>query len=177
MKVKKKRTVIIVFVVILALILAFFGTIYYITSTVNNYSYSEKRWITDNQNKSLDIYVEPTLPVFSDNGKGVYYDYINALREDTGLKLNVITEDKSEVRLVNKNRIDKDDIVFYRDHFIVLGNGNNVNKIDDLETKKVGVINKDKTDIAYYLTEHKNINLVSYETYFDMVNAYANKQV
>ena len=177
MKTKKKKTVIIVFVVILVLILGFFGTIYYITSTVNNYTYSEKRWINDNANKSLDIYIEPDLPVFTDNGKGVYYDYINALREDTGLKLNVITENKSNIRLVNKNRLDKDDIVFYKDHFIVLGNGTNVNKIEDLENKKVGVITSDKKDISYYLTEYKNINLVSFETYADMLSGYTNKSV
>ena len=173
---KKKKSIIIVFIIILAIVIIFFGALYYITSTVNNYSYNEKKWINDNASTALDIYVEPDLPVFSDNGNGVYYDYINALREDTELNLNVITDDTAEVRLVNKNNLSSDDIVFYKDHFVVIGKSGSVNKLDDLEYKKVGVLNTDKDNISYYLTEHKSINLVGYESYSDAVNA-LNKSV
>ena len=139
MKAKKRRNVIIAFVAIIVLVVGFFGTLYYITSTVNNYSYSEKRWINDNQNKTVDIYVETGLPVFSENGSGVFYDYINALREDTGLNINVITTGESAVKLNNKNNdnLDKDDIIIYRDHFVVVGKADeNVNK--DTITKRSG---------------------------------------
>ena len=74
MKYKNKKNATIVFIVIAVIIVGFFGTLYYISSTINNYSYEEKEWINENTNSKLDIYVEPNLPVFSDNGKGVYYD-------------------------------------------------------------------------------------------------------
>ncbi len=74
----KKKSIAIVFIIIVLIVLAFFGVLYYITSTVNNYSYNEKKWINDNSSTSLDMYVEPGLPVFSYNGSGVYYDYISA---------------------------------------------------------------------------------------------------
>ncbi len=99
---KKKRNIIIVFIIVVAIVLIFFGALYYITSTVNNYSYSEKKWINDNSSTALDIYVETGLPVFSQAGSGVYYDYISALRDDTGLNLNIITDDEAEVKLINK---------------------------------------------------------------------------
>ena len=54
---KKKKTTIIVFAVIIFIVFAFFGTLYYITSTVNNYAFAEKKWINENVSKSLDVYV------------------------------------------------------------------------------------------------------------------------
>ena len=72
MKHGKRKKIIIALIAIIVIVLGFFGTLYYITSTVNNYSYTEKRWITDNLNKTIDLYVEPSLPVFSNNGTGVY---------------------------------------------------------------------------------------------------------
>ena len=177
MKTKKKKSIYIAFSVILLLVLIFFGTLYYITSTVNNYSYGEKKWINENTNKSMDVYIEPSLPVFSDNGSGVYYDYINALKEDTGLNLNIITDGDAKVKLVNKNTYGIEDIVFYRDHFIVLGNNSNINRLEDLDYKKVGLLASDKETVKYYLTEHKNITLNTYQSYSEMVNAFETKRI
>ena len=177
MKNKKKKTLLIVFVIILGIILSFFGVLYYISSTVNNYTYNEKNWINDNLNKSIDIYVDPTLPVFSSSGKGVYYEYLNALKEDTHLSINVITNGNSNYKFVNKNKVDEDDVVFYRDHFVVLGNGTNINKLDDLDNKKIGIIENDKESISYYLTEHKNISINQFENFDELVSAYESKSI
>ena len=168
---KKKKSLFLVFLIIVVIVLVFFGALYYITSTVNNYTYNEKKWINDNLSTSMDIYVEPGLPVFSFSGAGVYYDYISALKEDTHLNLNVISNDTANIRFVNKNTLSEDDIVFYKDHYVVLGKNGNINKLDDLENKKVGILKTDKETISYYLTEHKNINLVSFDTYTDLVNS------
>ena len=116
MKRKNRKSVIIVFCVIVALVLGFFGTLYYITSTINNYSYDEKEWLTANADKSFDIYVEPSLPVFTNNGKGVFYDYLAALKADSGLNLNIITTDTADIKLINKNTTTNEDIVFFIDH-------------------------------------------------------------
>jgi len=168
---KKKKNLLIVFIIIVLIVLIFFGALYYITSTVNNYSYNEKKWINDNISTALDIYVEPNLPVFSSNGAGVYYDYLTDFKEDTNLNINVITDDTANVRLVNKNSVNEEDIVFYRDHYVVLGKNATVNKLDDLENKKVGILSSDKETISYYLTEHKNINLVPVETYSELLSS------
>ena len=154
MKYKNKKSALIVFIVLAVIILGFFGTLYYISSTINNYSYEEKDWINANTNNKIDIYVEPNLPVFSDNGKGVYYDYLHALSEDSTLTFNVVTTDTAKVKLTNKNTLEDEDILFYRDHFVVLGEINTVNKLEDLLNKKVGNISSDKENVSYYLTEY-----------------------
>ena len=57
MRGKKKKSLVLVFAIVVLLVLIFFGALYYITSTVNNYSYTEKRWINDNSSRAIDLYV------------------------------------------------------------------------------------------------------------------------
>lgn len=174
---KKKKNIIIVFVIIIVLVSGFLGTLYYITSTVNNYSYSEKKWISENTDTTYDVYVEPSLPIFSNNGKGVYYEYLNALKEDTGLNLNIVTTDTSNIKLVNKNYAGNDDIVMYKDHFIVVGEKDTVNKLTDLGGKTVGVLESDSETISLYLTAYKNINIKSFNSYNELSTEFDNKSI
>lgn len=174
---KKKKNIIIVFAIIIILVSGFLGTLYYITSTVNNYSYSEKKWISENTDTTYVVYVEPSLPIFSNNGKGVYYEYLNALKEDTGLNLNIVTTDTSNIKLVNKNYVGNDDIVIYKDHFIVVGEKDTVNKLTDLGGKTVGVLESDSETISLYLTAYKNINIKSFNSYNELSTEFDNKSI
>lgn len=175
---KKKKTTIIVFAVIIFIVFAFFGTLYYITSTVNNYTFAEKKWINENVSKSLDVYVEPNLPIFSSNGSGVFHDYIKALKDDTNLTLNVIsTEANDTIKLKNKNDITDKDVVIYKDHFVVVGQIDSVNKLTDLNNKKIGVLSSDAETISYYLTEYKSISLTEYDDVEDLMAYYQNDEI
>lgn len=175
---KKKKTTIIVFAVIIFIVFAFFGTLYYITSTVNNYTFAEKKWINENVSKSLDVYVEPNLPIFSSNGSGVFNDYIKALKDDTNLTLNVIsTEANDTIKLKNKNDISDKDVVIYKDHFVVVGQIDSVNKLTDLNNKKIGVLSSDAEIISYYLTEYKSISLTEYDDVEDLMAYYQNDEI
>lgn len=175
---KKKKTRIIVFAVIIFIVFAFFGTLYYITSTVNNYTFAEKKWINENVSKSLDVYVEPNLPIFSSNGSGVFNDYIKALKDDTNLTLNIIsTEANDTIKLKNKNDISDKDVVIYKDHFVVVGQIDSVNKLTDLNNKKIGVLSSDAETISYYLTEYKSISLTEYDDVEDLMAYYQNDEI
>lgn len=174
---KKKKNIIIAFIIIIVLVSAFLGTLYYITSTVNNYSYSEKKWISENTDTTFDVYVEPSLPIFTNNGKGVYYEYLNALKEDTGLNLNIVTTDTSDIKLINKNYAGNNDIVIYKDHFIVVGEKDSINKLTDLGGTTVGVLEKDNETVSLYLTAYKNINIQSFATYNELSTAYDSKTI
>ena len=174
---KKNKKLLIGLSVITILIVLFIGTLYYITSTVNNYSYTEKKWINDNTDTSFDIYVEKSLPIFSNDGKGVYYDYLTDLKTDTGLSLNIVTTDTSEFKLSNKNTLDKNDIVIYKDHFVVIGEKNSIDKLTDLSYNTIGVLNTDKNVVSYYLTEYKNITIKNYSDVDSLEKAYADEKI
>ncbi len=175
MKTRKRKTILIVFGLSLLFILGFFGTLYYLTSTVNNYSYAEKKWINNNSVTTQDIYVDTTLPVFSKDGKGVFHEYLKALKDDTGLSFNVVSDVNANIKLFNKSSINNDDVVFFKDHYVVVGN--KMNSLSDLSNKSVGILTLDKTLISFYLTEYPNINLKSYATYEALKTDLSNKTV
>ena len=169
MKNNKKKTIYLIIGIVLVIVLAFALAIYYITSTVNNYSYSEKNWISENSQTAIDVYVEPNLRIFSDNGEGVFHDYLKALKNDTGLTLNVMSSDTQKVRLMQKSNVDNNDIVVYKDHYVILSKTNNINKLSDINGKRVGVITSYKDMVSYYLTDYNNISYLTYDT-FDATN-------
>lgn len=174
---KTRKNIIIAFTVILFLVVGFFATLYYITSTVNNYSYSEKKWINDNKDTRLDVYVENGLPVFSDNGKGVYYEYLKSLKDTTNLTIEASTSDNTEVKLNNKTTIDPEDIVIYKDHYVVIGKKDSINKLSDLSNKSLGVINTDRETIERYLTEYQNINIKGYTSFEQLESEYTSNNL
>lgn len=171
MKSKKRKNIIIAIAIIVILLSGFVCTLLYLNSTVNSYSYSEKQWITNHSEKAFDVYIEPNLPIFSSDGKGVFYEYIGSLKEDTGLNINVITTDNSKIKFVNKNTVEDDDIVFYKDHYVLIGK-NAINKLSGLNFKKVGVFESDLNNIKYYLTEYNDITYKKYESFDELLNAY-----
>ena len=174
---KTKKNIIIAFTVALFLVVGFFATLYYITSTVNNYSYSEKKWINDNKDTRLDVFVENGLPVFSDNGKGVYYEYLKSLKETTDLTIEASTSDNTEVKLNNKTSVDPEDIVIYKDHYVVIGKKESINKLSDLSNKSLGVISSDKETVERYLTEYQNINIKSYSSFEQLESEYTSNNI
>ncbi len=177
MKYKNKKVVIIVFSAIVLLIIGFFGILYYLTSIANNYSFAEKRWINENSSKTFEIYIEPNLPVFSKDGKGVFHEYLKALKEDTGLSFDISTTNENIIKLVNKNEVSEGDTVFYKDHYVVIGRQNTVDSLNDLSNRRLGCIQTDKNVISYYLTQYKDINIKSYKDFDELYDAYSSKEV
>ena len=162
---RKKKTVIIVVLVICLAISTFLGSLYYITTTVNNYSYNQKNWINQNITNTFDIYIPSSLPIFSNNGSGVYYDYLTALKNDTGLNFNITTTDNVSIKMTNKSDLKSNDIVFYRDHYIVVSTGEVLNKLDDLTNKSIGIISEDESSVSYYLTDYDEIDIKTFDTF------------
>lgn len=140
----------------------------------NNYSYSEKKWISDNNNKVIDLFVNNELPIFSFAGTGVYYDFITALEKDTGLTFNTVTSSinyKFDLTLEKK----ENDLVFYEDHFVVISDDSKivVDSFEELKGKKIGILSTDASYIKYYLSNAGALNYITYEN-FDNIEASLN---
>lgn len=165
MKKRKKVKVLVIILVVLALIaLGFFGY-NLLTKDNNNYSYSEKKWISENDNKVIDLFVNNELPIFAYSGEGVYYEFIEALEKDTNLNFNTVTS-STNYKFDVVNETTQDDIVFFEDHFVVITDNskNQITSLNDLKGKKVGVLSSDVSYIKYYLSLVTGISYTSYET-------------
>lgn len=157
---------------ILILFVLLFGILYYVNNSKNNYSFAEKNWINNNVDNIKNVNIQSGLPIFSENGEGVFYDYLREMEKDTGLTFNITVNSNgssSEVyNLLNKNDITKSDLVFYTDHYVVISKSDKqLVDLSSLKGQLVGVINEDKEYVSKYLSDY-NIDLLDYENFKKM---------
>lgn len=144
-----------------------YGVLYFLQ---NNYGYShaEKKWISDNVNEVIDIYVQSDLPVFSSNGTGVFYDYLSALEKDTNLSFNIVYDQSTDYSFGLTNKEDNF-ITFYKDHYVIISKDKlNINNLDYLGDKSVAVLNLDLNSVKQYLSDYRGITYKGYETFSDL---------
>ena len=139
-----------------ALVLLIIGLVlillYFLNNRNNSFTFSERNYINANQNNMIDLSVEGSLPLYSVNGSGVFYDFIHDLEKGTKLTFNIALNGKSNYHFSNKNTISENDLVFYTDHYVIVSPINKkISSINDLSGQPLGVINGDKDYVAKYL--------------------------
>lgn len=153
-------------------------------STYNNFSTSlfEKKWLNDNKNKLQDINVFDNIPVFSTEGKGVVFDFLNGLKKETNLEYNTLAyrndSDFNEpgFKIVGlSENLKEQELLFYSDNYVLIGQKNKIiNNLEHLSNLNIGVLTKDKDAISRYLDS--KINYVGANSY-DEVVALLNKKM
>ena len=74
----KKRNTIITIMIIVCILLT--GAVFYIlnfSKDESSLTVLEKKWISDNINKVIDIDVYNDIPVFGYNGEGIIFDFLD----------------------------------------------------------------------------------------------------
>ena len=143
----------------------------------------EKKWIEDNKNKVIDFSALNNIPVVSDNGSGLLFDFLNALETDTELEFNKLSYEandkpQSEYSLTKKEKVDSKDLVLYQDNYIlVTKDKKNYTDIDEIKDLTIGVLNDDSKKIQEYLVGSSNITYKPYSTSDELFNALNNSEV
>ena len=157
---------------VLVLVLVVFGILFYVNNSENNYSFSEKNWINSNTDKEQIVVVQRDLPIFSSNGEGVFYDYLNALEQDTNLSFSVNVSDGSEntgYRFVEKTILNESDLVFYTDHYVLISNnGNVVSDLSQIKNQAIGVLSSDKDYVSDHLKDY-GLSFTNYDSFGDLI--------
>ncbi len=123
----------------------------------NNLTIVERKWIDNNVNSVLNINIVNNANVFGINGDGVFYDFLKDFADNYKLKINPITYDyeinKTGLSFEVKKEVTKDDVVFYKDHYVLIGLKNEViNNYEDFNGKTIGVITNDLSYISKNIT-------------------------
>lgn len=172
---KKKKSLFIALIVIL--IIAIVTTsLYFVLSDKNKLTVNERNWINENISTVQNINVVNNLNVFGKDGKGVYYDFIESLEKEYGLTMNAITFNSpstpSGITLGAKTSISDNDIVFFKDHYVMVGkNSEIISKEESLNGKKVGILSANTSYVTKYLKKASNISFVQYETEEELISA------
>jgi len=167
---KKKKTLI-----IFLLVLLFIGGVafyfYFIkTDKKTTLTANEKNWIENNKNSLIDLAIPSDVPVLSNNGEGVIFDFLTDLEKNTGLEFNKLSYTSKEkptsnyIIKVDNNKAGKD-ILIYRDNYVLVSK-NNIKFISPNEINNViiGVLEDDKDKIEKALP---GIGTVTYKEYKD----------
>ena len=172
MKNKKLNIIITISVIVLILLLGgiFFGLNY--SRDDSSLSVMEKKWITDNENKIVDIDVFNNVPVYGYNGSGIIFEFLDYFTKEYGIEFNKVSYydiDRANIRdlsflILNSNEEVGDlDILLYEDHYVVLSKDRN-DYINIGEVNSVGVLQKDQDLVKNYFGEgveyfvYENIN-------------------
>lgn len=173
MKVKfKKKFLIAIFTIAILLFIGLYFIIAY--HEPNILDSDNKKWIQENSGKLIDISIVNDIPLYANDGKGVIFDFLNYITEQSTLEFNKIpylknsnpsnSEYKIEIidgssKLTNKQKL------IYEDSYIVLGKKDQIlNDVYDLNGMTIGVLTSDSSNISYYLKSVNNIKYKNYDT-------------
>ena len=168
MKNKKILTVILLIIIFIGGVFFYF---YFIKADKRTtLTANEKNWIEKNKNNLIDLAIPSDVPVLSNNGDGVIFDFLEDLEEDTGLEFNKLSYTKSEKQASNyiiksTNNVTKKDVLIYQDNYILVSkNKNKFTSPSEIDNVVIGVLEEDASKVEKYLT---GSGKVSYKKYKD----------
>ena len=167
---KKNKKYFLIGGLVLVLIVLILCLLMYLNSRKNGYSFSEKSFINSNLNNVIDVSVEGSLPIFSNSGVGVFYDFVNFMERDTKLTFNVQVNGSGTYKFTNKIELGSNDLLFYTDHFVVVSTlSDEIVDLNTLSGKNVAVMDTDKDYVSKYMSEY-NVNIVSFSHFNDLTD-------
>ena len=151
----------IVFIVIATLI------IMNVLKDENKLTVKEKEWINNNLSTVQNVNIINNLSVFGANGSGIFYDFINDMSKEYGLKINPVTYNNGESSVSHgfmaTNSLDDNSLVIYEDNYILIKKDYEIiTDIASLSSKSIGVLSSDVTYLNSYLKSF-NLKLTAYE--------------
>ena len=158
---KKKKSIIIIIISILVVISIAIG-LYFILNDKDKLTVSERNWVNQNIGTIQNINVINNVNVFGKNGSGVFYDFISDFETEYGLSINPITfsegSNPSGISFGVKNIVDDNDILFYTDHYVLVGKNNDyISTEEDLNGKNIDILSKDLSYVSKYVKKASNV--------------------
>lgn len=171
------RKKIILMTLIVTIILAVTGSLlYYLTKEDNKTSLTliEKQWIEKNKNQIYDFGLPINIPLFTSDGSGIIFDFLNALEKNTGLVINKVSYDTEnsipEYSMKIKTILEENDILIYKDNYAVITkNKIKLNSFDEIKNLNIKLLKGDEEKIAYYLSDNENLKITIFEKMEDLL--------
>jgi len=172
---KKNNKKIIIVIISILVVLGIASLIFLLVNSRNSNSLTleENKWIDSNKQNVIDIAIMNDIPVLSNNGEGLVYNYLDYVTEKYSLKFNVIPNKLDNVVDYQYNmdlvsNVTENDIVLLNDNLVLVTPDNKVyNDISDITNLVLGVATIDKEAVSNYLLNN-NITLVEYTTYAEL---------
>lgn len=175
---KKKKILLVILLVVLLSIIG--GFIYYLNKPDEETTLTllEKQWIESNKNKVIDFSITNDVPLYSYNGDGIVFDFLEDFKEDTNIEFNkasVVDIEKVENGFLIVDSLNSNDLLLNEDNYAIASKNTikyaNVSNINNLV---VGTLNNDLEKVNNALTGSYNLVFKAYQSYdalFTAINA------
>ena len=184
MKNRKKLILFVLLVAIILFIALFFIYFYHESSLLDS---NDKKWLSENDKKIVDIEVFNDVPIFGMSGSGVVFDFLDYVSKETKLQFNKIPYSKEIGSKTNSikfelidgaSQIDSNKVFLYEDSYVAISKKDTkITKINDFSGYTIGVLKTDESNIGYYLKSVSNIKYNSYDTYEDLFKSLDENEV
>ena len=146
---KKKILIVILFLIVLVGV----GVgIYYFTkdnSSTSTYTIEEQRWMEENKNKAIDVYIPSDIASLTLSGDGLFFDFLDFITKNTSIKFNPVAyqigeEIDGEYSILYVDKKEKNDIELYQDNYVVIGKEQGIStNLSSLTGLKIGILKTD----------------------------------
>ena len=184
MKNRKKLFLFLIVIAIIVFITLFFIFYYRESSLLDS---KDKKWLNDNGKKIINIEVFNDVSVFGKSGNGVVFNFLDYVSKETEVQFNKIPYSKEEATKTTSYRMEivdgstnlnSNQLFFYEDTYVAISKKNTkINKILDFSNMTIGVLQKDESNIGYYLKSVNNIKYNSYENQENLFKALDDNEV
>ena len=166
---KKRNTVIAIVLIVFILLLGATTYILNFSKDDSTLTVLEKKWITDNLNKMIDIDVYNDIPVFGYNGSGMIFDFLNYATKQNQINFNKVSyytntassNGNISFKVLKPNeQLKAKDIVLYEDEYAIYAKEDI--SFDETKETNLGYLEEDGEVLQKYFPT--NIHLTSYKT-------------
>ena len=133
----------------------------------------DKKWISDNGGRVIDIDVINNVPIYADKGKGIIFDFLDFVKEKTNLEFNKIlylnnddSKSKYKIEIIDgSQKLSSNQLLIFNDSYISISkNDIKISSLNDLEGSTLGLLQEDSSNINYYLENVANVKYKNYES-------------
>lgn len=176
---KKRLLYILVPIIVLAIIIFVAVNVSKKKTENGEFSLLEKRWIEKNKNTVVDVSVVNDVPIFGEEGEGVFFDFLNDFTKEVGIKFNMIPYKTGEstktgyvFEMKNNAMLNDNDLLFYTDEYALISkNKSKVKSIKNLKSVSIGALETDIDKIKDSFEENDSIIYNSYNNIESIIEA------
>ena len=176
---KKRLLYILVPIIVLAIIIFVAVNVSKKKTENGEFSLLEKRWIEKNKNTVVDVSVVNDVPIFGEEGEGVFFDFLNDFTKEVGIKFNMIPYKTGEstktgyvFEMKNNAILNDNDLLFYTDEYALISkNKSKVKNIKNLKSVSIGALETDIDKIKDSFEENDSIIYNSYNNIESIIEA------
>ncbi len=188
-KKNNKKWLVVVFILVLVAILFLLINFTKNSKHDTKLNLTEKKWLENNKKDVINVSIANNIPVFSLDGEGVFFDYLEMLEEETGLSFNMISYDAEDslkendlyFEVVNGDEVNKlkeDEMIFLKDYYVLVGKDEEkILEPSDIINKKIGVLADDLANVSFYIASESNVSYTNYPSVDELKEAFSKDQV